>query len=53
MHWTIEANLSEMVSAMRLAGREGAEACVFPELALPGFHREIVSLAKPHLIGRP
>jgi predicted amidohydrolase len=50
MHWTIEGNLSEMVSAMRRAGREGAEACVFPELALPGFHREIVSLAKPHLI---
>ncbi len=51
MHWTIDGNLSEMVSAMRLAKREGAEACVFPELALPGFHREIVSLAKPHLIG--
>ena len=51
MHWTVDGNLSEMVSAMRLAKREGAEACVFPELALPGFHREIVSLAKPHLIG--
>lgn len=39
-----------MVFAMRLAKREGAEACVFPELALPGFHRDIASLAKPHLI---
>ena len=50
MHWTIEGNLSETIGAMRLAKREGAEACVFPELALPGFHREIVALAKPHLI---
>lgn len=50
MHWTIEGNLAEMLSALRLAKREGAEACVFPELALPGFHRQIASLAKPHLI---
>lgn len=50
MHWTIEGNLNEMLSTMRLAAREGAEACVFPELAIPGFHREITSLAKPHLI---
>lgn len=50
MHWTIEGNLAEMLSAMRVAQREGAQACMFPELALPGFHREIASLAKPHLI---
>jgi predicted amidohydrolase len=50
MHWTIEGNLSEMLSAMRLAKRAGAEACIFPELAIPGFHREIASLAKPHLV---
>ena len=50
MHWTIEGNLSEMRSAMHVAKREGADLCVFPELAVPGFHREIVNLAKPDLI---
>ena len=50
MHWTIEGNLSEMCSAMQVARREGADLCVFPELAIPGFHREIVNLAKPDLI---
>jgi predicted amidohydrolase len=50
MHWSIEGNLSEMLSAMRLAQREGAQACVFPELALPGFHREITALARRELI---
>jgi len=50
MHWTIEGNLSEMLSAMHVAKREGADLCVFPELAVPGFHREIVNLAKPDLI---
>lgn len=51
MHWSIEGNLAEMLDAMALASREGAQLCLFPELTLPGFHREIVSLAKPDLIG--
>lgn len=50
MHWTLEGNLDEMRRAMRLARAQGADGCVFPELALPGFHRQIASLARAELI---
>jgi omega-amidase len=50
MHWTIEANMASIVAALQLASSRGASICTFPELALTGFHREIVSLAKPELV---
>lgn len=50
MHWSIEENLAEIESAMRLAHSRGARLCAFSELAVTGFHREIVALAKPERI---
>jgi predicted amidohydrolase len=51
MHWSIEANMASIAGALELASRRGASICSFPELALTGFHREIVALAHPHLVG--
>jgi predicted amidohydrolase/GNAT superfamily N-acetyltransferase len=50
MHWTIEANMASIAAALELASRRGASICTFPELALTGFHREIVALARPGLV---
>jgi omega-amidase len=50
MHWTIEGNMAAIISAIELAHHRGASLCVFPELAITGFHRQIVVLAKPGLI---
>jgi omega-amidase len=50
MQWTIEENVAEILRAIAIAKREVAELCVFPELALTGFHRQIPSLAHPALI---
>jgi omega-amidase len=50
MHWTIEANMSSILDAIDLAHGRGATILALPELAVTGFHREIVSLAKPALI---
>ena len=51
MHWSIEANMASIAGALELASRRGASICTFPELALTGFHREIVALAHPGLVG--
>jgi omega-amidase len=50
MHWTIEENVAEILRAISIAKREASQLCIFPELALTGFHRQIASLAKPTLI---
>lgn len=50
MHWTIEENLREIRQAMLLASGQGAAICAFSELAVTGFHRQIVELAKPELV---
>jgi len=50
MHWTIEENMAAMLDALNLAHRHGAGICAFPELAVTGFHRQIVALAEPALI---
>ena len=42
--------MSAILDAIELAHSRGATICTFPELAITGFHREIVSLAKPDLI---
>jgi omega-amidase len=47
MHWTLESNLAAIEAAMRRARAEGAAICAFAELALTGFHREIVSQGVP------
>lgn len=50
MHWTIEDNLRAVLQAMREASAQGAAICAFSELAITGFHRQIVELAKPELV---
>jgi hypothetical protein len=50
MHWTIEANLAAIVAALHMAHRHVATLCAFSELAVTGFHRDIVSLAFPHRV---
>lgn len=42
--------MSSILDAIDLAHNRGATILTFPELAVTGFHREIVSLAKPELI---
>jgi predicted amidohydrolase len=41
MHWTVQDNLASIVDALQRAADEGARLCVFSELALTGFHRQI------------
>jgi predicted amidohydrolase len=47
MHWTLADNLAEIERAMRLARAEGAGICAFAELAITGFHRDIVTQGVP------
>ncbi len=50
MHWTVDANLAVIDQAMRLAARRGAAICVFSELAVTGFHRQIRAEAVPEKV---
>ena len=50
MRWTIEANMAGILDAIDLAKSSGATICAFPELAITGFHRQIVTLANDELI---
>lgn len=50
MHWSLEENLASILEAMNVASRHGARISAFAELALTGFHREIVALARPELV---
>jgi len=51
MQWSGEENTSAILAFIAQAASLGAKACVFPELAVTGFHRQIASLAKPALVG--
>ena len=42
--------MASIIDAIERAARSGATLCVFPELAITGFHRQIVTLAKNELI---
>lgn len=44
MHWTVEANLVEVLAALEAAAAAGAAGCVCSELALTGFHRRVPEL---------
>lgn len=50
MHWTTAENLAGIVRAMRVARGAGASICAFPELAVTGFHREILREARPEVV---
>lgn len=47
MAWSLEENLACILSLMALAAERGVEACLFPELALSGFHRRIGDQVEP------
>ena len=46
MRWSLEENTSAIVRALGQAASHGARLCVFPELALTGFHRQIAREAQ-------
>ncbi len=50
MHWTTRDNLAAIERAMRQARAAGAAICAFSELALTGFHREILREARPEVV---
>ena len=50
MRWTTAENVEAILQALEAASARKAWLCVFPELALTGFHRKIVDLAQPEKI---
>jgi len=50
MEWSGLANTQSMLRAMTQAASSGAQLCVFPELAVTGFHRQIRTEATPHMV---
>ena len=50
MRWTTAENVEAILAAMNAAAACDAQLCVFPELAVTGFHREIVNLAAPEKV---
>jgi omega-amidase len=50
MEWSGPANTQSMLRAMKQAASSGAQLCVFPELAVTGFHRQIRTEATPHFV---
>lgn len=50
MHWTTDENAQAIERALRLARDQGADLCAFSELAVTGFHRQIVREARPEVV---
>jgi omega-amidase len=50
MAWTALENTRKILEVLRRVAIEGVQICVFPELAITGFHRRIREEAKPDLI---
>ena len=50
MQWTTAGNLAVIERAMALASARGAAICVFSELAVTGFHRQIRAEAVPEKV---
>ncbi len=50
MHWTTNENTAQIVASIKAAAAQGASLCVFPELALTGFHRRIREQALPDVV---
>lgn len=53
MAWTIEENMDAIAWCMRQAAAGSARICSFPELAVTGFHRQIVEHAMPRKVDGP
>jgi predicted amidohydrolase len=50
MEWTTERNVEHILASLRVSAEQGAQLCLFPELALTGFHRQIREQAKPEIV---
>jgi omega-amidase len=50
MFWTTDENTNNIIQALRIAAKHGARVCVFPELAITGYHRQIRTEAKPEIV---
>lgn len=50
MYWTTGENTARIVASLAVASAQGAQLCVFPELALTGFHRRIREQALPEVV---
>jgi predicted amidohydrolase len=50
MRWTTADNAAQVVAALALSAEQGASICVFPELALTGFHRGIREQGTPAVV---
>jgi omega-amidase len=50
MYWTTEENTERIVSSLQTSWSHGAQICVFPELAVTGFHRQIKTEATPEIV---
>ena len=50
MAWSTNENVARIVAVLRAAAAQGATLCVFPELALTGFHRAIREQAVPAIV---
>ena len=50
MEWSGRANTKAMIWAIKQAADSGAQLCVFPELAVTGFHRQIRAEATPDAV---
>lgn len=50
MYWTGDENAGAVCQTIEHAAARSARLCVFPELAVTGFHRRIAEAAKPALV---
>jgi omega-amidase len=50
MFWTTDENTAEIVRSLELAAKHHADVCVFPELAVTGFHRQIRREAQREIV---
>jgi omega-amidase len=50
MYWTGEENTQAVLDTIEAAAAAQVQICVFPELAVSGFHRRIAAVAKPELV---
>ncbi|MDE2092283.1 MAG: carbon-nitrogen hydrolase family protein [Burkholderiales bacterium] len=50
MRWSCNENVEAILRTISHAASARADICVFPELAVTGFHRQIRALAKPETI---
>lgn len=50
MSWTTKENTQTILRSLQIASEHGATICVFPELAITGFHRRIRQEATPDIV---